>query len=92
MKDEYDFRSGKRGAVLKARGKTRITIRIDTESLDWFRDLAREAGGGSYQTMINDALREHIASREHRLEDTFRRILREELPKYSVEKKVRRKR
>ena len=36
MKDEYDFSGGKRGAVLKAPpGKTRITIRLDNDILEW---------------------------------------------------------
>jgi len=93
MKDEYDFRGGKRGPVVRVpSGKTRITIRIDDESLEWFRDQVRRAGGGSYQTLINDAIREFISSREHKLEDTFRRVLREELPRYSVGRKTVRKR
>jgi uncharacterized protein (DUF4415 family) len=37
MKKEYDFSKGKRGAVIPPPpGKTRITIRIDNEILDWF--------------------------------------------------------
>ena len=61
MKREYDFSKGKRGAVVKPRpGKTRITIRIDDDVLDWFREQVHAAGGGSYQTMMNDALREFI--------------------------------
>lgn len=61
MKREYDFSKGKRGAVIPApEGKTRITIRIDDDILDWFRSEVNAAGGGSYQALINDALREHI--------------------------------
>lgn len=38
MKDKYDFSTGKRGAIdPMPRGKTRITIRIDDDVLDWFR-------------------------------------------------------
>ena len=49
MKNEYDFSKGKRGPVLATSpGKTRITIRIDDDVLDWFRDQVREAGGGGY--------------------------------------------
>lgn len=82
MKKEYDFRKGKRGAILPApAGKTRITIRIDDDVLDWFREQVHAAGGGNYQTLINLALREHIASRREPLEATLRRVLREELPK-----------
>jgi hypothetical protein len=36
------------------------------------------AGGGNYQTRINDALRQHIARANEPLEDTLRRVLREE--------------
>lgn len=57
----------------------RITIRLDDEVIDWFRDRVDRAGGGNYQTMIDAALREHIARREEPLEETLRRILREEL-------------
>jgi len=80
MKDEYDFTNGKRGPVLPATpGKTRITIRIDSDVLDWFRLAADRAGGGSYQTLINQALREHMQSQKEPLEATLRRVVREEL-------------
>jgi len=89
MKREYDFRSGRRGAVLSASsGKTRITIRIDDEVLHWFRKQVHKAGGGSYQTLINDALRTFAESTENSLEDTLRRVLREELPRYGVPQKA----
>ena len=85
MKREYDFRSGRRGAVLRGpSGKTRITIRIDDDILTWFRTQVHKAGGGSYQTLINDALRSFAESAEGNLEDTLRRVLREELPRYGV--------
>jgi hypothetical protein len=81
MKKNYDFRKAKRGAVLPAGpGKTRITIRIDDDVLEWFRKQAHAEGGGSYQTMINHALREHIERESEPLEDTLRRVLREVLP------------
>jgi hypothetical protein len=82
MKAQYDFAGGRRGPVLKApAGKTRITIRIDDDLLQWFRKQAHAAGGGSYQTLINAALREYIGSRKEPLEATLRRVLREELPR-----------
>ncbi len=85
MKKEYDFKSGRRGAVLRVpSGKTRITIRIDDDILEWFRHQVHKAGGGSYQTLINDALRSVVESGERTLEDTLRRVLREELPRYGV--------
>jgi len=83
MKKEYDFRRGLRGAVLKTSpGKTRITIRIDDDILQAFRDQVHAAGGGSYQTLINRALREHVESKEESLKVTLRSVVREELAKY----------
>ena len=80
MKKEYDFRGGKRGAVVEPRpGKTRITIRIDDDVLSWFKERAHEAGGASYQAMINEALRTHVRDEREPLERMLRRILREEL-------------
>jgi hypothetical protein len=78
MKDEYDFSKGKRGAVISAPGKTRITIRLDDDVLEWFRGQVGDTGG-NYQTTINDALREHIAREREPLEGTLRRVIREEL-------------
>ncbi len=65
-----------------APGKTRITIRIDNAVLDWFRAKVHEAGGGSCQTLMNEALREHIDRRG--LEQTLRRVLQAELRKLKV--------
>jgi uncharacterized protein (DUF4415 family) len=80
MKNEYDFRKGKRGAVVPApTGKTRITIRIDDELLAWFRSEV-ELSGGNYQTLINRALRDHVERQREPLEETLRRVLREEVP------------
>jgi hypothetical protein len=81
MKREYDFRKAKRGAVVPQPGKTRITIYLDDQVLEAFRDRADAAGRG-YQTMINEALREYLGrSREPVDADTIRRIVREELRK-----------
>ena len=80
MKREYDFAKGKRGPVTPLpKGKTRITIRIDDEVLAWFRRQVHEAGGGSYQRLINDALREFMGHQREPLEKTVRRVVREEL-------------
>jgi metal-responsive CopG/Arc/MetJ family transcriptional regulator len=58
VKSEYDFSKGRRGPVIPVpRGKTRITIRLDKDVLDWFRSQVEAAGGGNYQTLINSALR-----------------------------------
>ena len=78
MQNEYDLTGDVRGAVIATPlGKTRITICLDEEVLDWFRAQVHAAGGGNYQTMINDALREHIDRQS--LEELLRRIVREEL-------------
>jgi hypothetical protein len=80
MKKQYDFRKGKRGAVLPAAaGKTRITIRIDNDILAWFREQVHLSAGGNYQTLINRALREQVARQREPLEATVRRVLKEEL-------------
>jgi uncharacterized protein (DUF4415 family) len=80
MKKEYDFSTGKRGAVVTLPpGKTRITIRLDDDILAWFHAQVHAAGGGNYQTLINDALREYARQRNEPLEETLRRVIREEL-------------
>ena len=80
MKKEYDFSKGKRGAVLPVpTGKTRVTIRLDDDLLDWFRDQVDKAGGGNYQSLINHALRDFMERRREPLESTLRRVIREEL-------------
>jgi uncharacterized protein (DUF4415 family) len=82
MQDEYDFSKGIRGSVVpSATGKTRITIRIDDDIIEWFRTHVEQQGGGNYQTMMNNALREYI--NQHTLEDMLRRVVREELQKSS---------
>ena len=87
MRREYDFSRGRRGAVVPTpRGKTRITIRLDNEVVDWFRRFVDEAGGGNYQSLINAALLEHIqrqgAHEGESLESVLRRVVREELVEY----------
>ena len=80
MKKEYDFSNAKRGPVVKPPpGKTRVTIRLDNEILDRFRNQVDESGGGNYQKLINDALREYLARQREPLETTIRRVIREEL-------------
>ncbi len=84
MKEEYDFRKGKRGAVEPMPpGKTRITIRLDDDILDWFREEVNNMGGGNYQTLINQALREYVKTKKVPLEEILRRVVREELSNYT---------
>ena len=79
-KKEYNFENAKQGAVAPMpTGKIRITIRLDSDILGWFREQVHAAGGGNYQTLINEALREYVSSREGLLEDTLRKVIREEL-------------
>jgi uncharacterized protein (DUF4415 family) len=95
-----DFSGAKRGAVAKAQPrKTKISIRLDNEVLEHFRRLVDEAGGGNYQSLINDALRAHIqqqsitrAAREAvkeefgSLKTALRQVLREEVAAYGAGK------
>jgi uncharacterized protein (DUF4415 family) len=85
QRKQVDFAAGRRGAVLPpAKGKTRITIRIDTDVLDWFREEVNRSGGGNYQTLMNDAFRQHVETKHESLEETLRRVLREELGRMRV--------
>jgi uncharacterized protein (DUF4415 family) len=82
MKRPEGFSRATRGAVAPTpKGKTRITIRIDDDVLEWFRRQVDSAGGGNYQTMMNTALREYIQNKTASLEKTLRRVIREELRK-----------
>jgi uncharacterized protein (DUF4415 family) len=86
MRKEYDFSQGQRGAVLPSPGKTRITIMLDEDIIEFFRTRA-EAQGTGYQTMINTALRATVvqASAKKKKDEEpltvakLREILREEL-------------
>ena len=89
MRAEYDFSKGKRGAAIPQRGKTRISIFIDDAVLEEFRARAEKAGTG-YQTMMNDALRTHLAETDRVVtEKALRQILRQEMPEYLKELKGR---
>ena len=77
---EIDFSRAKRGAVVKPEpGKTKISIRLDQAVLEYFRNVVDKAGG-NYQTLINDALLEHVHLRSTL--DAVRRVVREELAPY----------
>lgn len=80
MRKEYDFSRAQRGPVVPVPpGKTRITIRLDDDLIEWFKGQVHTAGGGNYQTLINAALREYVARKREPLEETLRRVIREEL-------------
>ena len=77
-----DFSKAKRGPVIKPDpNKVRITIRLDADIIEYYKKLVHEAGGGNYQTLINDALREKIREHDEGLEKTLRKVIREELGK-----------
>lgn len=80
MQKEYDFSQAKRGPVVAPTpGKTRITIRIDDDILEWFREQVNAVGGGNYQTLMNDALRTAMQERKRPIETVLRKVVREEL-------------
>ncbi len=80
MKQEYDFSKGRRGPVVATpAGKTRVTIRLDEDVVDWFRNEVDKAGGGNYQSLINLALRDFVSRKREPLESTLRRVIRQEL-------------
>lgn len=79
-----DFSNGKRGPVVRSDpNKLRITIRLDGDIIEHFKRKVLDAGGGNYQTLINEALRRHLEEEVRPLEDTLRRVIREELSQVS---------
>ena len=75
-----DFSKGKRGAIIKPDpNKARITIRLDRDIIEHFKKQVHAAGGGNYQTLINEALRDYIKAHDKSLEATLRKVIREEL-------------
>jgi uncharacterized protein (DUF4415 family) len=79
MRKEYDFSKAKRGAVLPAIGKTRITIYLDDAIVRRFKAQSEKSGKG-YQTLINDALNAHLGVKDEPLTPALiRKIVREEL-------------
>ncbi|WP_006787353.1 BrnA antitoxin family protein [Thiorhodospira sibirica] len=79
MRKYYDFSGGQRGPVLSSPSKTRITIMLDNDIVDAFRQQASAQGIG-YQTAINQALRAAIDQNNAPVtERKLREILRTEL-------------
>lgn len=67
MKDNYDFSQGKRGTVIPIPSeKTKVTILIDNDLLEWFGEQVDRTGGGDYLTLINEALREYREQKSDR--------------------------
>lgn len=75
----YDPARARRGALNPMPAtKERITIRLDQDILAWFKQQVHNQGGGNYQSLINDALREYIEG-HGTLEAMLRRVIHEEL-------------
>ena len=75
---DIDFSGAKRGAVVPLEpGKTKISIRLDNAVIEYFRRQVEEAGGGNYQTLINDTLIACMGQRS--VLDAVRQVVREEL-------------
>ena len=80
---DIDFAEARRGAVVMAEpGKTKISIRLDNAILTYFRGLVDNAGGGNYQTLINDALLEYVHRRSTL--EVVRQAVREELAPFGM--------
>ena len=60
MRKHYDFSKAKRNLYAR-RLKQQVTIRLDQDTIGYFRHLAGETGIG-YQTLINLYLRECASS------------------------------
>ena len=84
---DIDFSRAKRGAVVKPEpGKTKISIRLDNGVLEYFRTLVDTAGGGNYQTLINDALLKYVHRRS--TVDVLRQAVREDLAPYGIARRA----
>ena len=80
-----NFSKARRGSVIPtADNKTRITIRLDSDVVEWFKTQVVQRGNGSYQKLINQALRDHMERPEDKLETVVRRVVREELKHAAV--------
>ena len=87
MKRQYDLSKGRRGPVVPLPPeKVRITIRLDRDIVDQFRDMVRKKHRGNYQTLINDALRDHLhrPTIAQEVGAEVRSVLREELKKAKI--------
>ena len=62
MRDEYDF-SGSRPNPYAARVRRPVTVNIDVETIDYFKEEARRTGI-SYQNIINMYLGECAAQKK----------------------------
>ncbi|MDZ7359895.1 MAG: BrnA antitoxin family protein [candidate division KSB1 bacterium] len=63
-----------------AREKTRVTISLDADVLKWFKKLAQNSGGKSYQALMNAVLRQYIELHQVPRQKSRRLVKQEELP------------
>lgn len=62
MRKEYDFSKAKKNPYIK-KLKKQVTIRLDEDTINYFKDLSRETGM-PYQNLINLYLRDCAASQK----------------------------
>jgi uncharacterized protein (DUF4415 family) len=80
-----DFSNAKRGSVIPLEpGKTKISIRLDTAVINYFRTQIEESGSGNYQSLINDAL--VAAIHQKSVLEAVRKVVREEMRSTTVSK------
>ena len=60
MREHYDFSKGRRNPYVK-RLKRQVTIRLDQDTIDYFKNLSTDTGI-PYQTLINLYLRDCATS------------------------------
>lgn len=83
MQPEYDLSQARQGGLVPPKFQTTsITLPIETEILDWFREALDANGGGNLAQQINQILRAYITRQTTDVtlpETRLRQILREEL-------------
>jgi hypothetical protein len=89
MRNAYDFSEGKRGPVIPPDpNQVRLTLCLDADIINYFKEQVHKAEGGNYQTLINNALHEYIEQQKESLaqllETTRQSVIREELPVVST--------
>lgn len=57
---ELDDNFWKNAVVVQPRKKTAITLRLDTDTLEWFKHQGR-----GYQTVINSVLKSYMNAKKH---------------------------
>ncbi len=60
--EQRDWRGARRGALFRP-AKQQVTLPIDADLIEWFRQ--HSGSGEGYQTRINRALREYVSHHKH---------------------------